>query len=98
MSTRKKSTRPVVVTTAHRGIFVGYTDEAGNTDTITLAKARMVVYYPQETRGVVGIAARGTPQGSRVTEPADRITLRSVTAVMDATEVAAKSWELTPWS
>lgn len=101
MTTKKKSaskSRPVVVTTAHRGVFVGYTDQPGDTDTITLTRARMVVYWPTETRSVMGLATRGAPNGSRVSSAVERITLRNLTSVMDATSAAAASWELAPWS
>jgi hypothetical protein len=93
----KKSSRPVVVTTAHRGVFVGHTADAGDADTITLTDARMVVYWPVAARSVVGIAARGTPSGSRVSPAVRRIVLRAVTAVLDATPEAASTWAEEPW-
>ena len=93
-----KSERPVLVTTSHRGVFVGYTTDAPDAATITLSRARMVVYYSADTRSVLGIASRGPQSGSRVSPPVPRLTLRSITAVVDATPEAAEAWELEPWS
>jgi len=89
--------RPVVVTTAHRGVFVGYTTDA-ESETITLVRARMVVYYSSDTRSVLGIATRGPQRGSRVSPAVPKLVLRNVTAVADATTEAAAAWELEPWS
>lgn len=96
MATRKSKSRPVLVTTAHRGVFVGHTSDAGDAETIELTQARMIVRWTG-TKGVLGIASGGVNRNCRVTDPVDRIVLRSVTAVIDATVDAAKSWETAPW-
>ena len=96
--TSKNTARPVVVTTSHRGVFVGMTDQPSDAETITLTRARMVVYWPTETRSVLGLATRGAPKGSRVSDAADRIVLRNITAVIDATPEALASWESAPWA
>jgi len=92
--------RAVVVTTAHRGVFVGYTTQSKTSDkndTIALTDARMVVYYSAATRGALGIASMGPQLGSRVSPAVDGITLRSVTSVADASGDAVKAWEAEPW-
>ena len=89
--------RAVVVTTAHRGVFVGYTTDPDDAEHVTLTKARMVVYYSQGTRSVLGIASSGVAAGSRVSHPVPRIVLRNITAVIDATAEAAAAWEKGPW-
>lgn len=100
MAASKKSVeRPVVVTTAHRGVFVGYTaDRSDDPETIELVRAHMIVYWAAGNRGILGIAAKGPVNGSRVSPQVTRIILRNVTAVMDATDEAAKAWEAMPWS
>ena len=99
MATKSKSQPiPVVVTTAHRGVFVGYADAITDAPTIRLARARMVVYYSAPTRGVLGLAARGPQPGSRVTSAVDALVLRDVTGVARATDAAAAAWEAEPWS
>lgn len=92
-----KTTRPVVVSTAHRGIFVGYTSDSGDGDAIELTQARMVVYYGAETRSFMGLAVRG-PLGAKVSPAVIRIKLRNVTAVVDASPEAVVAWEKEPWN
>jgi len=52
----KNGLRPVVVTTAHRGVFFGY---AGDTSgqTIKLERARNCVYWTSDVRGFIGLIA-----------------------------------------
>lgn len=89
--------RPVVVTTAHRGVFVGYTTDPSDAAIVRLERGRMVLYWPESTRGVVGLAAKGPGAGSRVSPPAT-ISIRNITSVIEATEEAAKAWEEGPWA
>jgi hypothetical protein len=88
--------RPVVVTTAHRGVFVGYTTDPSDAEIVRLERGRMIVYWPESTRSVVGLAVRGPGAGSRVSPPAT-ITLRNVTSVIEATVAASEAWEEEPW-
>lgn len=89
--------RPVVVTTAHRGVFVGYTTDPVGAEIVRLERGRMVVYWPESTRGVVGLAAKGPGSGSRVSPPAT-ISLRNITSVIEASQQAAEAWEKEPWA
>lgn len=88
---------PLVVTTAHRGVFFGY-GEPSDQPTIRLTQCRMCIAWPQENRGVVGLASDGPLKGARVGPAAPAITIRDVTAVMEASPNAAKAWESGPWS
>jgi hypothetical protein len=62
--------RAVVICTAKRGVFFGYTTESG--DALiekargTLVRARMCTYWSKETHGVLGLAGVGPQKGSRV--------------------------------
>lgn len=87
--------RPVLVTTAHRGVFFGYASETGG-DRIHLDRARLVVYWPPETRGFMGLAAHGPGSGSRIGPTAD-IEVRGVTSVTEVTPKAAERFEAAPW-
>ena len=98
MSPTIPTKRPVVVTTEHRGVFFGYTDDPDEASLITLSEARMAVYYSAETRGILGLAKRGPQPGSRITSAVEQICLRGITAVMVASEDAVKAWESEPWS
>ena len=82
--------RPVMVTTAHRGVFFGYaTDTKG--DTVELTKARNVIYWSSDVRGFMGLAANGPTSGCRIGPPA-AIELRNVTSIVEVTPEAEAKW------
>jgi len=83
--------RPVIVTTAHRGVFYG---RAVDTDgeTIMLKDARLCIYWSVDLRGFMGLAARGPSSTCRIGPRAD-ITLRAITSVIECTPKATKAWE-----
>lgn len=88
--------RPVIVTTAHRGVFFGYaTDTEG--DQIALARARLCLYWSADVKGFMGLAANGPSKSCRIGPAAD-ITLRSITAVLEVTPEATAKWEAAPWA
>ena len=93
-----RSMRAVLVTTDKKGVFFGYTDEDGTAGTITLERARMVIYWSAETRGVLGLAATGPAMGSRVTPAIPKLVLQGVQAVADCTEKAVAAMEMAPWN
>lgn len=103
MATNKKTTkkngagkaRPVLVTTAHRGVFFGYADTTDG-ETIALKGARLCVYWSADVRGFMGLASTGPSKTCRIGPPAD-ITLRAITAVAEVTPAAVEAWELAPW-
>jgi hypothetical protein len=94
----KESTRPVIVTTAHRGVFFGYIPDDAPTDaaTIRLSRARNCVYWSTDCKGFMGLAANGPTAGCRIGPAAD-IELRDITAVLDVTPEAVARWEAQPW-
>lgn len=97
MAPKKESKlRPVVVTTAHRGVFFGY---AGDTEgeTIALKDARLCVSWSSDMKGFMGLAAFGPSPKCRIGPAAD-ITLRNITAVLDVKPEAEERWKAGPWS
>jgi hypothetical protein len=91
--------QPLLVTTEYRGVFFGYGDYSKASERIIdLERARMVVYWPEQTHGVLGLTNKGPGPGSKITPAAPRLTLQGVTAVALCTEEAAKAWEAEPWS
>lgn len=88
--------RPVVVTTAHRGVFFGYTDDTDG-ETITLRGGRLCVYWSADVRGFMGLASTGPTKGCRIGPPAT-ITVRAITAVLECTPAAVSAWEAAPWA
>lgn len=90
-----KRSRPVVVTTAHRGVFFGYAFSTKGRS-IKLYRARCCLYWPPENRGFLGLAHFGPLDDARVGPPAD-IELHDVTSVAECTPTAAARWEAAPW-
>ncbi len=94
--TRNGKGVPLVVTTAHRGVFFGY-GTPGNADTIRLTQARMCVYWSVSMRGVLGLAVQGPDKDCKIGFAVPALTLRDVTSVTEASPEAAKKWETGPW-
>lgn len=90
-----ESERPVVVTTAHRGVFFGYATETDG-EQIALQRARLCLYWSADVKGFMGLAATGPSKSCKVGPAAD-ITLRNITAVLAVTPEAVKAWESAPW-
>ena len=95
IKSKQNTSRAVLVTTAHRGVFFGYADDTDG-DTIELSKARLCVYWSADVRGFMGLAANGPSKGCRIGPPA-AITLRAITAVAEVTPAAVALWEAAPW-
>ncbi len=93
----RKQQRTVLVTTQHRGVFVGQTTDPGEADPITLTGVRMVIYWSADSHGVLGLAKKGVTRAARVSPAVDRAVLRNVTGVFDVTPDAAKTFDSEPW-
>ena len=90
-----KKERPVLVTTAHRGVFFGYATQTKG-ETVELKRSRLCVYWSADVKGFMGLAANGPSASCRIGPPAD-IELRNVTAVLEVTSDAKAKWESAPW-
>ena len=88
--------RPVLVTTAHRGVFFGYADRTDG-ETIKLSRSRLCSYWSADMKGFMGLASMGPSATCRIGQPAD-IELRNITAVLTVTPEAVAKWESGPWS
>ena len=95
-ATKSAKERPVIVTSAHKGVFFGY---ATKTDgpTIKLKNARLCIYWSQDMKGFMGLADSGPSKSCRVGPRAD-IELRDITAVVSVSQEAVIRWEASPWS
>ena len=98
----KTSERAVVITTAKRGVFFGYTDESGadiiKRGTATITKARMCTYWSAATKGVLGLAGIGPQPGSKIGPRVPDWTCESITGVVTCSPEAEKLWESGPWA
>lgn len=96
MTAQRKKARAVVVTTAHRGVFFGYaTDTDG--ERIVLTGSRLCLYWSEDVKGFMGLAATGPTKSCHIGPPAD-ITLRNITAVLEVTPDAEKAWNAATWT
>ncbi len=88
--------RPVLVTTAHKGVFFGYATETSGT-TIKLSRARLCVYWTTDLRGFMGLASYGPSANCKIGPAAD-IELRDITSVTEVSKEAVAKWEKAPWA
>ena len=87
----------VLVTTEHRGVFMGYIDPATvDAEILELDKARLCVYWSSDVKGFMGLAAHGPTSDCRIGPPAN-IRLRAITSVLTLTPEAEAAWEKAPW-
>ena len=89
--------KPVLVTTAHKGVFFGY-GVPSDAPTTRIENVRMVVYWSADCRSVIGLAANGPTAGCKIGPKAPAITLRDVTAIVECTGEAAAKFEAFKWS
>ena len=86
----------VVVTTSHRGVFFGYSNDVTG-DKIDLRAARNCLSWSSDVKGFMGLAATGPSKNCRVGPAAD-IQVRDITSVMKCSPEATAAWEGAPWS
>jgi hypothetical protein len=90
MAIKKASERPVIVCTAHRGVFFGYAVDTKG-EVIDLKRARMAIKFGT-TRGIMELAETGPTSNSNISARAD-MEVRKVTAVFEVTPAATEKWE-----
>lgn len=96
-SKTKMKDKPLLITTARRGVFFGY-GQPTKESTITLRNARMCVYWSAELRGVLGLATAGPNKNCKVGPSVNEITLRDVTSISLCSAEAVEQWEKGSWS
>lgn len=93
---RAKTETPVLVTTAHRGVFFGYAKDYSE-KTVELRAARNCISWGTDNKGFLGLANMGPTKSARVGPAAD-IILHDVTCVAQCTDEAVRAWETAPWA
>ncbi len=88
--------RAVLVTTAHKGVFFGYTTETDGA-TIKLRAARNCIYWSSDVKGFIGLAATGPNKNCKI-GPSANIELRDITCVAECAPEAIQAWEGAPWA
>lgn len=86
----REGERPVLICTAHRGVFFGYaTDTSG--PTVKLRHSRCCIYWAKSVGGFQGLAATGPDAECRIGAVADA-EYRDVTYVGEVTPAAERAW------
>jgi hypothetical protein len=93
----KAKEQAVMVTTEFRGVFFGYMVEPPADGSITIKKARNCVYWSEDMKGFMGLAATGPSKNCKIGPAVPSITLNKITAVVEVTPEAAEKWEGGPW-
>ncbi len=92
----------VVICTAKRGVFFGYTDETPQAivdrGSVTLTNPRICVYWSATTRGILGLASIGPQSGSRISPAPPSLAVSEITAVIVCSDEARDKWEGSPWN
>jgi hypothetical protein len=96
----KAANVPVMVTTAHKGVFFGYVPKTQPRDakSIALTKCRMCVYWSSDMKGVTGLAVVGPSDDCRIGPAVSKVTVHDVTAIFEVEPAAAKQWEASKWA
>ena len=86
--------KPVLVTTAHRGVFAGLIDDDQDIDakSMPLKTAKMAIYWGT-TKGMMQLAHTGPTSSSKISAPADISALHDITAIFNITDEAWDKWQ-----
>ena len=91
------SKKQVVVTTEYRGVFYG-TLEKEDGNVVVLSNARLCVYWSEDVKGFLGLAANGPTSNCRISPvAAPELKLHRVTSISTCSATAVKAWEGSPW-
>jgi hypothetical protein len=84
---------PVLITTAHRGVFAGLIpmDQNMSARSMPLKSARMAIRWGT-TKGVMQLAETGPTEDSRISATADVPMLNDITAIFAITDDAWAKW------
>src|SRR5260221_1706355 len=97
MNKNKTDEQYLIVITEFKEIFAGYSKSDPKADIIELTKARQVVYYSAETKGLLGLAAIGPAKDSRLSNEAPSIIIRKPVNVMIASPAAIDRFSAIIW-
>ena len=92
-TTPATTVRPVLVTTAHRGVFAGILAEDTNfPKSITLTDARNCLFWHQDIGGFLGLASVGPNSQCKIGAVAPRLILVDITSMADIAPAAWQAW------
>lgn len=86
--------KPVVLTTAHRGVFFGYINPDTEGDKLQpVYRCRNCLSWSSDNKGFLGLGSHGPVGEAKIGPAVPRLLLHDVTAVIDVTEAARQEWE-----
>lgn len=92
------TSRPVLVTTEHRGVFFGYADDIATApEKITLRNMRNCIQW-RGLKGFLELTTTGPTGQCRVGPAAAQGDLFKITGVWDVEAKAVEAWEAAPWN
>lgn len=84
--------KPVLVTTAHRGVFFGNLVGKASKEELTLKNARNCIYWSSDCGGFLGLVSKGPTKDCRIGALVPEITLYDITSVTPVPDNSAKVW------
>lgn len=88
----------ITTDTTKRGVFMGFIDpKDADKEIIEAEEVRMCVFWSQDVRGVLGLAATGPSKDCRISKAVKKATLKGVTAAVELSDEALKAWRKEPW-
>ena len=86
--------KPVLVTTEFRGVFMGFIKNDKKTpEEITLTDCRNCIYWSSSIGGFLGLASKGPNSDCRIGSLIKEITLYKITSVTPVEEKAIEAWK-----
>lgn len=92
---------PVLITTdsSKRGVFMGFIDpKDADKEIMEATEVRMAVFWSQDVKGVLGLAAHGPTKSCRITAAAKKAVFKGVTATVELSDEALEAWRKEPWA
>jgi len=94
---KKENVMVVVVLTEFKEIFCGECDDPWG-DVLMLKNARQAIFFSEETHGLLGLAANGPAEGSRIGPVVEEMRVARPVNVIKCSAEAVKKWESAEWS
>ncbi len=87
----------VLIGTERQNLWFGYVTDASG-ETVTIKRARQVIYWSADVRGAGGLAVTGPSKSCRIGPAVSEVEARKVTTVARVSEAAIAAFEAAPWA
>ena len=87
--------KPVLVTTEFRGVFMGFVkNDKKAPEEITLTDCRNCIYWASSIGGFLGLASNGPNSECKIGAQIKEITLYKITSITPVEEKAVQAWKI----